>query len=194
MPRPTSDVQTRILRAIDRQLRTLGAAALTIENVAAETGCAKGLVTYHFKTKSALLAAAAEKLFQERDTRWRSALSASTLDDAISQSWRLISGDVSSGFWKAQASLAACDKLTVQTVNNAEESFAKLMATLVESLLREMGLKPSVKPDELGHLVSAGIQGFGMQLLNGLSAEHVEGAYAALWVALLSLTHPAVRY
>src|ERR1051326_8924221 len=177
MARLPGDIQTRILATIDQQLRTHGASDDTIEKLATQTECAKGLVTYHFKTKSALLAAAAAKLFQERDTRWRLALSARTLDAAISQSWKLISGDVSSGFWKAQASLASIgDELTVQTVNKAEEVFANLIATLVGGLLREMGLRPSVTPDELGHLVSAGIQGFGMQLLNGLSAEHVEGA------------------
>jgi len=193
MARPSSDVQARILGAIDKQLRA-GESVLTIEKVAAETRCAKGLVTYHFKTKAGLLTAAAAKLFQERDERWRAALSAATLDDAIRQSWTLITGDVATGFWRAQASLSAIrDNLTVQTVNNYAESFANLLATLVGALLDEMGLRPSITTDELGHLVSAGIQGFGMQLLCGLSAEHVEGAYAALWVAVLSLTRPRRR-
>src|ERR1043166_9136184 len=97
MARLPGVIQTRILATIDQQLRTHGASALTIEKLATETGCAKGLVTYHFKTKSALLAAAAAKLFQERDTRWRTALSARTLDSPLSQSWKLITNDPSTG-------------------------------------------------------------------------------------------------
>ncbi|MBI4499548.1 MAG: TetR/AcrR family transcriptional regulator [Gemmatimonadetes bacterium] len=191
MPRPASDVQTRILNTVDKQLRTASAATLTIDRIAAETGCAKGLVTYHFKNKASLVAAAAERLFRERDDRWESALSAATPDEAIHRSWALIVDDVSSGFWKAEAFLAATDnELTVQTVRKAAERFANLLSKSVRTLLHRMALKPSITDAELGYLLAAGTQGFGMQLLNGLSAEHVEGAYAALWLAILSLTKP----
>ena len=194
MSKPVGDVQNRILKTVDKQLRTTSASAITMDRIALETGCAKGLVTYHFKTKAALLAAAADRLFRERDDRWQAALSAASPDEAIHRSWKLIVDDLSSGFWKAQTNLAAIDDvLTVQTVSKAFERFDALLSGSVGSLLRGMALKPSITDSELGHLLGASIQGFGIQLLSGLSPDHVEGAYAALWLAILSLAKPARR-
>src|SRR3989304_5753325 len=52
--------RTSILDAADRLLRRGGGG--TVDEVAREARCAKGLVHYHFKTKAALLAAAAARL------------------------------------------------------------------------------------------------------------------------------------
>lgn len=187
--RPSSDVRDRILGSVDEQLRKVGAGSLTIDQVAREVGCAKGLVNYHFKTKSLLLSAAAERLFAERNSRWTEALSSISADEAIRRSWMLITSETSSGFWKAEASLAAItDNLTVQTVNKATDDFAATLGKAVARILSGMHLSPSVSQDELGHLLGAGIYGLGMQLLRGLHPRHVEGAYAALWLAILSLT------
>jgi len=184
----TADVRSKILATVDIQLRRAGAASITIDQIAREAGCAKGLVNYHFKTKALLLAAAAERLFADRDGRWTEALSGVSADEAIQRSWRLIAAEATTGFWRAEASLATVeDSLTVRTVSIAAEHFAALLGEAVVRMLAEMHVHPRISQEELGHLLGAAIQGLGMQLIGGLRPRHVEGAYAALWVAILTL-------
>jgi AcrR family transcriptional regulator len=191
MARPKSGVQNRILEAVDKQLRLEGAATMTLDRVAKEAGCAKGLINYHFKTKGDLFAAAADKIFSEREIRWKSALSAPNPEAAIGRSWRLICDEVDHGFWKAWNSLSSVgDELTVRTVNNRLESFCRSLAASVRELLRVLELKPSVPGEELGHLVAAAIHGFETQLASGVTRRHVESGHAALWVAVLALAAP----
>lgn len=191
MARSHSDVQRRILDTVERQLRRAGGVGVTLDAIAVETGCAKGLLNYHFTTKSELLAAAAERLLREREERWKSALNAPNPEIAIRQSWTLINVEVSSGFWRAWVAISSLeDKVTVRTVNNGAESFGRTLAVAVEELLRELGLSPNISAEEMGYLVGAAVQGFGMQLSNGMSAQAVEGAHDALWVGILSLTKP----
>jgi AcrR family transcriptional regulator len=186
-----SNVQDRILATVDRQLRRSGSEALTLETIARETGCAKGLVNYHFKTKGELLAAAAIRLLRERESRWRSTLATPSLEVAVRQSWQFITAEAADGFWRAWASLSSSnEKVTVQTVNDATESFSRTSAVSVELLLRAIGLTPTITSNELGHLVGASVQGFGMQLSQGMAPAQVEGAHAALWAAILALTKP----
>jgi AcrR family transcriptional regulator len=162
-----------------------------MDRVANEAGCAKGLVTYHFKTKGDLLAAAANGLFAEREHLWKSALSAPTPEAAISRSWRVICDEVDQGFWRALSSLGAeIDKVTVRTVNNRQEEFCRTLALSVRDLLAGLALEPTVPGEELGHLVAAALQGFEIQLASGIARPHVESGHAALWVAILSLTRP----
>ncbi len=189
MARPKSDVQARILDTVEKQLRRVGGGSLTLGTVATETGCAKGLVNYHFKTKGDLLAAAAKRMLHDREELWKAALKSEDPEVVFRQAWQLINAEVSGGFWKAWASFSASRyNMTVQAVNNGMESFSTSLAISVDALLRNMGLTPTITVDELGHLVGAAVQGFGMQLANGMSAQHVEGAHAALWVGILALT------
>src|SRR6185436_9795587 len=173
MTRAKSDIQERILATVDKQLHRPGANVPTLEEIAREAGCAKGLVNYHFKTKGELLAAAAARLLRDREERWRSALAAPSLELSISQSWRFISSEAASGFWRAWACLVSSnDNMTVQTVNSATESFSRASAVSVELLLRSIGLTPTITSNELGHLVGAAVQGFGTQLAHGMTSSH----------------------
>src|SRR5260370_38814194 len=124
----TVDVRSRILATVDAHLRKIGAASITIDQIAKDVGCAKGLVSYHFKTKAQLLSAAAERLFDDRNGRWIEALSDVSADEAIQRSWRLITTETTSGFWKAEASLAAIHHfLTVRTVNNSTQALPPIL-------------------------------------------------------------------
>ena len=192
MARPASDTRNRILETVEKQLRRPGPKRMTMDTVASEAGCAKGLITYHFRTKSDLLASVAERMSQERETRWSAALSAPNPEAAIGQSWHLITVEVSTGFFRAWMGLASIgDKVTVRTVNNVSASFCNTVAVSVNQFLTQIGLAPSVSSDELGHLFAAAVQGFEMQLFSGIPSSRVASAHDALWVAILSLTRPA---
>ena len=93
MPRPASDVRSRILTIVDRQLRRAGAREVTIESVAREAGCAKGLVHYHYRTKSSLYAAAAKHLLSAHEARWKDALQA-TKSGSLLWIFRFVNGRI----------------------------------------------------------------------------------------------------
>src|SRR3972149_10100329 len=91
--------RTSILDAADRLLRRGGGG--TVDEVAREARCAKGLVHYHFKTKAALLAAAAARLGERRRSRWTEAFQAPTPDAAIQRSWTLLVSESRDGTIRA---------------------------------------------------------------------------------------------
>lgn len=190
MPRPPSDIRTKVVAIVIRQLHNVGAGGITLDRVAGDAGCAKGLVNYHFRTKVELITSAAEELLREREARWQRALEATRPEVAIRQSWQLIVLEASSGFWRAWTSLAASTKVTVQTVNNSQERFTSVVGSAVGALLEQLGLTPTVTRAELGALLAAAVQGLGLQLAAGASTAQLEGAYAALWAAILGLTRP----
>src|SRR4051812_18745888 len=120
MARRGSDIREKILSIVEQQLRRADTAGVTLDSVAREAGCAKGLVNYHFKSKSDLLAAAAMRLVTLREGRWSSALAGPDLESAIRQSWDLIVDEVRSGFWRAWTSMSASgEQVTVRTVSNS---------------------------------------------------------------------------
>ena len=189
MPRHTSDIREKILTTVEQQLRRANGSGLTLDSVAKEAGCAKGLVNYHFKTKSELLTAAALRLVTLREARWHSALAGPDLESAIRQSWTLILAEVSSGFWTAWTLISASgEQVTVRTVSNSIGSFNRTIAASVHELLVGMGLVPTVSRDELGHLLGAAIHGLALQLALGIPQPQIEGAHDALWTAVLALT------
>ena len=64
-----ADSRARLLDAATAIVGRAGAANLTIDGVAAESGLSKGGVLYHFPSKRALLEGMLEKLLAEAETR-----------------------------------------------------------------------------------------------------------------------------
>lgn len=165
-----------------------------MDQVAREAHCAKGLVHYHFKTKAALLAAAASRLAERRRGRWTEVFQAPTPDAAIQRSWTLLASESRDGTIRAWTALCAeQDKVTGRTVKAESASFSATIAGAADGLLRELGLAPTVPIEELGLLLAAVVHGMGLQLESGMEPERLQGAYAAAWLGVLSLTRPATR-
>ncbi|CAA9559376.1 MAG: Transcriptional regulator, AcrR family [uncultured Thermomicrobiales bacterium] len=61
-PRPSAATRDRLLAAAERIVARDGAARLTLDAVARETGLSKGGVLYHFASKDALVAGLVERL------------------------------------------------------------------------------------------------------------------------------------
>lgn len=180
-----------ILEAAIRCLCRVPAGSLTVDAIAREAGCAKGLVHYHFKTKSALFAAAAERLWANRTARWTEALSHGDPKEAIERSWTLLTEEAEQGITKACASLSVMpDNMTGQAISRGSTQFGSRLASSIEGLFGRVGLAASVPIEEIGSLAAAVVMGMGMQLDSAADDVAGEGAYAAFWAGLLSLTHP----
>jgi hypothetical protein len=57
-------------------------------------------------------------------------------------------------------------------------------------LLEALGLEPRVAAAELGWYLAAVVQGMEVLLSAGARSTELEGAYAAAWLGILSLTRP----
>jgi AcrR family transcriptional regulator len=192
MARDGVEARAKILKCAEELVRKKGANVVTVEGVAKAAGSAKGLVHYHFKTKKGLLTAVTEHLTKSRIEHWSAAFEAESPGEAIDRSWALLTEESRDGTLKGWLTLlGARESLIDQSANNVLREFRNSVGTALLRLLEEdMGLRPTVSPTEVGSLMVAVIDGMGLQLLGGADTEELQGAYAAAWLGLLSLTEP----
>ncbi len=192
MPRDGSEARSKILECAEELVRNKGANVLTVDGVAKAAGSAKGLVHYHFKTKKGLLSAVSERLSESRADHWSHAFEAESPSQAVHQSWKLLTEESNNGTLRGWLTLFGTKELLAdQSINNASRRFSKSVGTALVRMLDEgMGLSPTVRAEEVGRLMVAIIDGIGLQLLGGGDPDALEGAYAAAWLGLLSLTEP----
>ncbi len=186
------DARRRILECAAELVKEHGAEAVSIEAVAASAGSAKGLVHYHFKTKQGLLSAVAERLTASRTDEWKAAFDAPSAQDAVSQTWALLTRESADGTMRAWQSLVGVtDRLTDELAKKLRAEFADGLHGAFTSMLRDkLGLTPTIQDGEIGMLLEAVVAGMGFQLTSGTEKAELEGAYSAAWLAILSLTQP----
>jgi AcrR family transcriptional regulator len=191
MARNAENSRLAILAAAERLLRRRGTTETTIEAVAKETRCAKGLVHYHFKTKPALLGSVAEQMGAAREAAWVAAFRAPSPEAAIQQTWDLVTREARDGTIRAWTSLLSeRNSLTVQTVRHRIDTFATALSGAVSRLLQDLGLRPTIPVREMGWLLAGVVHGMGIQLDAGANPAELQGAYAAAWLGVLSLAKP----
>jgi TetR/AcrR family acrAB operon transcriptional repressor len=190
MARDKEKTRTGILESASELICSSGAPALTVENTARHAGVAKGLVHYHFKTKSGLLKAVLQDLSAKRCANWTTAFDADTAKGVIEQTWKLLTDESQSGVFRAWHSLLALEELLADSV--AKESTERFNEAVGPSLARmleqKMDLAPTIPASELGILLVSVVNGTGQQMLAGVNEGELEGAYAAAWLGILSLT------
>lgn len=148
----------------------------SVDRVASEAGCAKGLVPYHHGSKKALLAAVAANLARARQVRRLAALNgrgATALDDL----WQALVEEVRSGEWAAWAALVA--EPGINTPGDSPADLA-LLATAIGRALEV----PPLRAEE-ARLSVAALDGFQSALHLGAPEETIHEAYHRLWLALL---------
>lgn len=191
MPKKRGASKDGILRAAELLLRKGGARSLTLDEVAGQAGCAKGLIHYHFKTKAGLLEAAAARLAQARELRWRAAFEADSPKDAIERTWAILTDESTDGTVRAWTSLfSSSGVLPDQVVSTAYRRFSTTLAEATVALSSHLGLAPTVPACEIGWLLGAVVHGMGFQLASGGDHRDLEGAYAAAWLGILALFAP----
>jgi AcrR family transcriptional regulator len=189
---PRGQARETILGCAEALVRERGAGAVTVEAVAKAAGSAKGLVHYHFKTKAGLLSAVLERLAESRASEWTEALKAGAPKSAVERSWELLTEESASGVALAwHTLLQSRDLLADHVVKKVADDFRRTVGDCVVHLLDvEMDLSPTVPAEEVGWLMTAVIDGIGLQLIAGASEAELHGAYAAAWLGVLSLTSP----
>jgi len=148
----------------------------SVDRVAAEAGCAKGLVPYHHGTKKKLLATVAADLHRARADRRLAALEGAGAD-ALDRLWDLLASEVTSGEWAAWTALVAAPDIPCPRPSAAD------LTAFGAATGRALGIPP-LKPDEV-LLASAGLDGFQFALQLGAPSEAVHEAFHRLWLSLL---------
>jgi len=151
-------------------------AGWSVDLVAAEAGCAKGLVHYHHGSKKALLGAVAGRLDRERQARRLAALSG-TGAAALDRLWNSLEDEVRKGAWAAWAALVAEPGIESPVETPAD------LAALGAAVSRALEVPP-LGPDAT-RLVASALDGLQLALARGTPSEAVLEAYHSLWLSLL---------
>ena len=170
-------MKTAILSAAKAVLVRQGLAAWTIEDVAREARCAKGLVNYHYKTKARLLAQVGASLREDRLRRRLSALNneGATAVDAL---WNTLAAEVHSGELVAWLALSALPDAGVQeSLRSPPGEIAQVEAAAEQAF--GMGDR------NLGQVIESVLTGFQLALLHGHDDHSVREAYHRFWLGVL---------
>ncbi len=186
MARDSEKSRELILESAERFIKKRGTTRLTVDAIAKEAGCAKGLVHYHFKTKTGVVKGAAERLTESRKRRWNKAFEATTPVEAVDRTWMVLTDESADGTLRAWFSLVGSEvALTDSTVKNMDASFSEAVRRAALQMLGRSGLVPSVPDAEMGWYMGSVIHGMGVHLVCGGDPRELEGAYMAAWAAML---------
>lgn len=148
----------------------------SVDRVAAEAGCAKGLVPYHHGGKKQLLTTVAASLHQNRIARRLAALDGSGAE-ALDRLWDAINLEVQTGEWAAWAALITDPGISLPPLDPAH------LPAFAAAIGRALGIAAPT-PEE-ARLAEASLDGFQVALHLGAPAESVHEAYHRLWLTLL---------
>jgi len=150
----------------------------TVDYVAAQAGCAKGLVLYHFKSKEALLGRAAERVRESQSSRRAEAVARAQGSAALDRLWQVLTADVKSGAFGLWVGLLGEQRTRKAAARRPEDD---------KKLLQGAGAALGVPADSLAlPLVPAALDGFSLELLQGHPPASVRERYDAFWLGVLS--------
>ena len=151
----------------------------SLEALASRTGCAKGLVHYHFRDKANVFSRIAQLAREQRHQRRIQAF-ASRGGRALDALWVVLRSEVESGEAAAWLSLG-----TLRAPNLRRD-----LAPTATDLLRfgqaaAVALELRATPEEIGRAAEAATTGLQIQLLLGEDPETVRETYHRFWLGLL---------
>lgn len=171
--------QQRIIDAAKAILTREGLAGWTVERVAREAGCAKGLVHYHFETKWQVLGLVAAALRKERFARRAGAFTRSGTE-ALDALWEVLTAETASGECAAWFALATVQDRTVRDALPATGDDLRRVAAAMATALS----LPELPVTRLRVVLST-LDGMQLPLLLGDDPEAVREVYDRYWLATL---------
>ena len=151
----------------------------TVEEVANKARCAKGLVNYHYRSKSELLNQTAEAIAFNRQARRLAAIGLDSGTSVLDNLWAAITTEVRSGWFAAWLSFVARER----DLSEPRLELPEFGVQLRSALTRALGLATDVLPEPL--VLTAMLDGIAIRLLLGESDERVKEAYHRLWLGAL---------
>ena len=169
------------------RLIEVGAAELSLHDVAIAAGVSKALIHYHFADKESLLIRLVEWATREILTRERSALEGTSPAHAVDALWQWLSRELEQGHLRALLELTQCRAQGVQeAVRVSAGSRCEAMIVTVERLFALLELRPRVPAELLASVVVAFSDGLAVRPA-GDTIEHARVAFDVFWLSILSL-------
>jgi AcrR family transcriptional regulator len=166
VPKDSAPTQSTILAAAVHTLKRAGLEGFTLESVARRAGVVKGLVLYHYGSRSRLLRAAAADLRNQRAAGIAQALARRRGASGVDACWDELQRQAEDGTARAWLALCAAGIIDRSDSNEGFEATAR----------------------------QAVLDGCATALAAGAPRADLRDAYHALWLALLDLAdEPAAR-
>lgn len=172
-----------LLRIEDAAIDILVSAGLTdwtVERVAKRAGCAKGLVHYHYNSKSELLARVAERMAQRRHERRLEALALGG-PPSIDRLWIDLADEVKTGEAAAWLALLSLPDPRVRESTLARRNEVEALGRAAIEAFGIEGVAP-----EVGHLLEIVTNGTQIALVRGDDQVLAQEAYHRFWLGLLA--------
>jgi AcrR family transcriptional regulator len=160
VPKDATSTRVAILAAAVQILQRGGVEGFTLDAVARRAGVVKGLILYHYASRSRLLRAAASQIAATRDTAIDRALAGGSGSVGVDACWEELRRQAEDGTARAWLSLCA--------------------AGLIDRSARNAGFEDAAR--------EAIVDGCAAALASGVPLADARDAYEALWLALLEVT------
>ena len=158
-------------------LSSVGLNGCSVEAIASRSGCAKGLVNYHFGSKDALLLRVAERLRDERHQS-RIAAMAQPGSAALDALWQVTTAQVRTGRTGAWLALLS-NPPTGGSVQPTETQIQAFSIAVGEAL--------GMSADRFDpQFLLAGLEGIEVRLLSGAQPGQARESYDRFWLAVLN--------
>ena len=188
----------RILDAAARRIAAHGAAALTLNDVAAEAGVSKALIHYHFRDKDTLLARLVEFVVSEMIAREQGALASYAAQHsplAVDALWRWLEDELRRGNIRILLELDAYPGAGVRVAaREAATRRREAARETIERLFAILELRSRVATPLLANVAVAFIDGLALDVNRAASvagdpsdARASRVAFDVFWLAMLSL-------
>ena len=161
-----------ILDASVAILAARGLKAWTLDEVAREARCAKGLVVYHHGSKTNLLRQSAATI--EADIG-QARLAGLDQPDPLDGLWQSVLGGIASGRFRARTALRAA-AFGTQAADHRGEPIRRAAAVALDIPFEALAAETALR---------AMLDGLSLQLLDGVPEESVKASYDQLWVTMI---------
>jgi len=172
--------QPRIVDAARAVLVRDGFEHWTVDRVAREARCAKGLVHYHFTSKWELLAVVAGAMRRDRAERRRGALAVGGAV-GLDELWALLVAEVESGEHSAWLALASSSEHAIRDAMLVQPSELRQLAQSLGGALDATEFS-----DETLAAIVAVLDGLQLPLVLGQDREAVREVYDRFWLSVVS--------
>lgn len=177
----------RILRAAAVRLSALGAAELSMQDVATAAGVSKALIHYHYRDKESLLEQVAIWATAGSVERERQALDGSTAADAVDALWRWLEDELQGGHLRLLVELGQYRAPRVRAV--VAEALRVRQEAAAHTITRLFGLlelRPRVPVELLAGVVVSFVDGLASRPVPG-TPDDARVTFDVFWLSLLSL-------
>ena len=184
---PRLNTPLRILDAATQCIAANGAAALSMQDIAAAAGVSKALIHYHFHDKDTLLLRLVESATRALVARQRAALADSTPASAMEDLWDWVARELRRGHLRVLVELAHERRPAIrETAERSLRSRREAAAATIERLFTLLELHPRIPAPLLAGVFAAFLDGLAIHAAVEPDDNH-RVSFDVFWLSFLSL-------